>query len=157
LLRLPALLGVLAEGCLLAGRVSEAAAAIKQAVAASGRTGVRWFDPELLRIKGQVAELDGGGSGRMRAEEAFGRALELSRQRGSLAWQLRAALSLARLWAREGRSREARELVRPIYEAFTEGFQTPDLVEARALIDPAAPSGGAPAARPGGTGLQARG
>jgi hypothetical protein len=141
LLRLPALLGVLAEGCLLTGHVSEAAAAIEQALAASERTGVRWFDPELLRIKGEVAQLDQDGSSRTRAEEAFRQALELSRHQGSLAWQLRAALSLARLWAREGRSCEARELVRAIYEVFTEGFQTPDLVEARALIDPAAPLG----------------
>ena len=141
LLRLPALLGVLAEGCVLAGRVSEAAAAIEQALAASERTGIRWCHPELLRIKGQIAQLDGDGSGRTRAEEAFGQALELSRHQGSLAWQLRAAMSLARLWAREGRSREARELVRAIFEIFTEGFQTRDLLEARALIDPAVPRG----------------
>jgi predicted ATPase/DNA-binding winged helix-turn-helix (wHTH) protein len=138
LLRLPALLGVLAEGYALAGRVSEAATTIEQALAASERTGVRWCQPELLRIKGQVAQLDGDGSGRTRAEEAFRQALELSRHQGSLAWQLRAALSLARLWTREGRSRDARELVRPIYEVFTEGFQTRDLLEARAFIDPAA-------------------
>jgi predicted ATPase len=156
LLRLPALLGVLAEGCVLAGRVSEAAAAIEQALAASERTGIRWCHPELLRIKGQIAQLDGDGSGRTRAEEAFGQALELSRHQGSLAWQLRAAMSLARLWTREGRSRDARELVRAIYEVFTEGFQTRDLLEARALIDPAAPLGGAATARPVGTRLQAR-
>jgi predicted ATPase/DNA-binding winged helix-turn-helix (wHTH) protein len=141
-LRLPALLGVLAEGCVLAGRVSEAAAAIEQALAESERTGVRWCQPELLRITGQVAQLDRDGSGRTRAEKAFCQALELSRHQGSLAWQLRAALSLARLWASEGRSREGRELVRAIDEVFTEGFQTRDLVEARALIDAAAPSAG---------------
>jgi predicted ATPase/DNA-binding winged helix-turn-helix (wHTH) protein len=156
LLRLPALLGVLAEGYALAGRVSEAAAAIEQALAESERTGVRWCQPELLRINGLVAQLDGDGSGRTRAEEAFLQALELSRHQGSLAWQLRAAMSLARLWTREGRSRDARELVRAIYEVFTEGFQTRDLLEARALIDPAAPLGGAATARPVGTRLQAR-
>jgi predicted ATPase len=156
LLRLPALLGVLAEAFALAGRVSEATAAIEQALAASERTGVQWCQPELLRIKGEVAQLDGDGSGRTRAEEAFRQALELSRHQDSLAWQLRAALSLARLWAGEGRSREARELVRPIYEFFTEGFQTRDLLEARALIDPAAPSGGVATARPVGTGVRAR-
>jgi predicted ATPase len=131
LVRLPGLLGVLAQGCALAGRVSEAATVIEQALAASERSGVRWCYPELLRIKGQLAQLDGD---RMRAEAAFGRALELSRYHGSLSWQLRAALSLGLLRAREGRSREARELVRPIYQAFTEGFQTRDLLEAKALI-----------------------
>ena len=150
LLRLPALLGVLAEAYLLAGHVSEAAATVEEALAASERTGVRWFDPELLRIRGQVAQLDRDGSGRTCAEETFRQALELSRHQGSLAWQLRTALSLARLWAREGHSREAHELVRAIYELFTEGFQTRDLLEARALIDPAAPSGGAPTMRPRG-------
>jgi predicted ATPase len=104
---------------------------IEQALAASERSGVRWCYPELLRIKGQVAQLDGD---RMRAEAAFSHALELGRHQGSLSWQLRAASSLARLWAREGRSREARELVRPIYLAFTEGFQTRDLLEAKALM-----------------------
>jgi predicted ATPase/DNA-binding winged helix-turn-helix (wHTH) protein len=131
LVRLPGLLGVLAEGCVLAGSASEAATLIEQALAASERSGVRWCYPELLRIKGQVAQLDGD---RMRAEAAFSHALELGRHQGSLSWQLRAASSLARLWAREGRSREARELVRPIYLAFTEGFQTRDLLEAKALM-----------------------
>lgn len=58
----------------------------------------------------------------------------LGRHQGALSWQLRAALSLARLWIQERRSREAHELVRAIYEGFTEGFRTGDLLEARALI-----------------------
>jgi predicted ATPase/DNA-binding winged helix-turn-helix (wHTH) protein len=135
LLRFPALLGVLAEACALTGRVSEAADAVEQAIAASERTGVRWCLPELLRIKGEVALLDADGSGRTRAEDAFNQALELGRHQGALSWQLRAALSLARLWVQERRSREARELVREIYEGFTEGFRTRDLLEARALIN----------------------
>jgi predicted ATPase len=135
LLRFPTLLGVLAEACALTGRVSEAAGAVEQAIAASERTGVRWCLPELLRIKGEIALLDADESGRTRAEEAFNQALELGRHQGALSWQLRAALSLARLWVQERRSREARELVRAIYEGFTEGFRTRDLLEARALIN----------------------
>src|SRR5262249_42876132 len=133
LLRLPALLGVLADGYAMAGDVPEAVTAIQQAIAASERTGIRWCLPELLRIKGQVAQLGEDEGSHARAEEAFGHALELSRHQGSLSWQLRAASSLARLWAREGRSRKARELVRGVYQAFTEGFQTRDLVEAGAF------------------------
>jgi predicted ATPase/DNA-binding winged helix-turn-helix (wHTH) protein len=135
LLRFPPLLGVLAEACALTGRVSEAAGAVEQAIAASERTGVRWCLPELLRIKGEIALLYADGSGRRRAKEAFNQALELGRHQGALSWQLRAALSLARLWIEERRSREARELVQAIYEGFTEGFQTRDLLEARALIN----------------------
>jgi predicted ATPase/DNA-binding winged helix-turn-helix (wHTH) protein len=134
LLRLPALLGVLAEVYALTGRALEAADAIERAIGVSKRTGVRWCLPELLRIKGEVLLQDADGSGRTRAEEAFNQALELGRHQGALSWQLRAASSLARLWIQERRSGEARELVRTIYEGFTEGFRTRDLLEARALI-----------------------
>ena len=135
LLRLPALLGVLAEACALIGRASEAGDAIEQAIAVSHRTGVRWCLPELLRIQGEIMLLDADKSGRTRAEEAFNQALETGRHQGSLSWQLRTTLSLARLQAQDHRSREARERVRAIYEAFTEGFQTKDLQEARALTN----------------------
>jgi predicted ATPase len=135
LLRLPPLLGVLAEAYALTGHVAEAGDTIEQAIAASDRTGVRWCLPELLRIKGEVALLDPGESGHTRAEEAFGQALELGRRQGSLSWQLRTASSLARLQIQEHRSRKARELVRAIYGVFTEGFQTRDLLEARALTN----------------------
>jgi tetratricopeptide (TPR) repeat protein len=135
LLRLPALLGVLAEAYALTGHVAEAGDAIEQAIGASERTGVRRCLPELLRIKGEIALLDPDGSGRTRAEEAFGQALELGRLQGSLSWQLRAASSLARLQVQEPRSRDARERLRAIYGLFTEGFQTRDLLEARALAD----------------------
>jgi predicted ATPase/DNA-binding winged helix-turn-helix (wHTH) protein len=134
LLRLPALLGVLAEAYAMTGHVAEAGDAIEQAIAASERSGVGWCLPELLRIKGEVVLLGRDEGGRARAEKAFGQAFELGRRQGSLSWQLRAALSLARLQVQEHRSREARERVQAIYEGFTEGFQTRDLLEARALI-----------------------
>jgi len=135
LLRLPALFGLLAEAHALTGHVVEAASTIEQAITASKRTGIKWCLPELLRIKGEIALLDADGSGRSRAEEAFRQALELGRQQGSLSWQLRTALSLARSSSQKRRSDEARELVRSIYGVFTEGLQTRDLMEAKALID----------------------
>jgi predicted ATPase/DNA-binding winged helix-turn-helix (wHTH) protein len=135
LLRLPALLGVLAEAYALTGHAAEAGEAIEQAIAESGRTGVGWCLPELLRIKGEIVLLDPDGTGHARAEEALNQALELSHRQDSLSWQLRTALSLARLQTQGHRSREARELVRSIYGAFTEGFQTRDLLEAKALMD----------------------
>jgi predicted ATPase len=135
LLRLPPLLGLLAEVYALIGRVPEARDAIDRAIAESEHTGVGWCRPELLRIKGQVGLLDPDGSGRSRAEEAFNQALELGRQQGSLSWQLRAASSLARSRGQKQRLDEARELVRSIYGAFTEGWQTRDLLEAKALMN----------------------
>ena len=86
--------------------------------------------------KGEFCEIAAIASrDRARAEETFNQALELGRDQSSLSWQLRTTLSLARLRVQEHRSRDARELVRAIYEVFTEGFQTRDLLEARALIN----------------------
>ena len=68
-------------------------------------------------------------------EEYFGRAPTLARRQQAKSWELRAAMSLARLWRDQGKVHQARELLAPVYGWFTEGFDTPDLKEAKALLD----------------------
>ena len=68
-------------------------------------------------------------------EAAFGAALAIARDQAAKWWELRTAVSLARLWRDQGKTAEARDLLAPIYKWFTEGFDTPDLIEAKALLD----------------------
>ena len=70
-----------------------------------------------------------------KAEDHFRRALEIAREQEAKMWELRAALSLARLWAEQGKRQKACDLLAPIYDWFTEGFDTPDLKDAKALLD----------------------
>jgi predicted ATPase len=95
------------------------------------RTGERWFEAELHRLKGELV-LIGNQAG---AEACFQRALAVARAQSARAWELRAATSLARLWAGQGRRIEAHGLLAPIYGWFTEGFDTADLKDAKALLD----------------------
>ena len=88
--------------------------------------------PELLRVKGELLLRDGAIDD---AEDHFRRALEDARGRGVAGWELRAASSLARLWHAQGRTRQARTLLVPVYRRFTEGLKTTDLVGAKALLD----------------------
>lgn len=91
-----------------------------------------WCLAELLRTRGELALRQGGDA---EAEADFLRALDLARQQGTPSWELRAATSLARLRRDQGRRGEARDLLAGIYDRFTEGFATADLVAARALIE----------------------
>jgi predicted ATPase len=75
------------------------------------------------------------GENRAQAEGCFYRALEIARQQSARAFELRAATSLARLWAGQGKRAQARDLLAPVYGWFTEGFETQDLKDARALLD----------------------
>jgi predicted ATPase len=97
-------------------------------------TGERAPEAELHRLYGELllrqAVLDAP-----QAEAYFQRALDVARHQQARSWELRAAMSLARLWQAQGKRAEARELLAPIYTWFTEGFDTADLQEARALLD----------------------
>ena len=79
--------------------------------------------------------LDRSARNKAKAEAAFREALEVARAQGAKSLELRAATSLARLWGENKRKSEARELLAPVYDWFTEGFDTPDLKEAKALLD----------------------
>jgi predicted ATPase len=123
---------LLARACEIAGQVEEALTLLEDALQIVERTGERWFTAELYRHKGRLLLPQGQSEA---AEELYGRALSIAREQGARLWELRAAVSLARL--RHGRDRhaQARDLLAPLYGWFTEGFDTPDLKQAKALIE----------------------
>jgi class 3 adenylate cyclase/predicted ATPase len=127
-------LPVLAEACLAAARVEEGLSAVREALAEAAETEVRFYEGELDRLEGELvlASTEADESG---AEASFRNAIALARRRDAKPWELRAATSLARLLARQGRREEARGLLAPVYDWFSEGFDTADLKEAKALLD----------------------
>jgi predicted ATPase/DNA-binding winged helix-turn-helix (wHTH) protein len=129
-----AFLSPLAEVLAEAGSVNEALAAAEEAVERASRNKNYWCLPEALRIKGGLFLLE-GRSVIAAAEDHFRQALDWARRQGALSWELRAATSLARLWRDQARSKEARELLAPVYNRFTEGFATTDLKEAKRLLE----------------------
>ena len=90
---------------------------------------------ELLRIKGELLLQDATGRPVSAAEDCFRAALDVARQQGALFWELRGALSLARLRVTEGRHNDAKAILAPIYDQFTEGFETADLRAARDILN----------------------
>ena len=90
---------------------------------------------ELLRIKGELVLSEGGPDAAEAAEDHFRQALDWARRQGALSWELRAATSLARLWRDQNRTKAAREILAPVYDRFTEGFETTDLKAAKLLLD----------------------
>jgi predicted ATPase/DNA-binding winged helix-turn-helix (wHTH) protein len=129
-------LGELAGGLGRAGQVAQGFEAIDEALARSERNEDRWCVAELLRIKGELLLLlQGGFGGAPAVEDHYRQALGWARRQGALSWELRAATSLARLLHDQKRSPEAIALLAPIYNRFTEGFETADLRAAKALID----------------------
>jgi predicted ATPase/DNA-binding winged helix-turn-helix (wHTH) protein len=129
-----AFLSQLAEVLAAVGYVNEAHAAAEEAVERASRNKNYWCLPEALRIKGGLLLLQGDDD-IAPAEDHFRQALDWARRQGALSWELRAATSLARLWRDRGRSKEARELLAPVYNRFTEGFATADLKEAKGLLE----------------------
>src|SRR5205823_2532044 len=95
----------------------------------------RWCVAELLRIKGELILSEGGPDAAEAAEDHFTQALDWARRQGALSWELRAATSLARLWRGQNRTKAAREILAPVYDRFTEGFETTDLNSAKLLLD----------------------
>jgi predicted ATPase len=130
----PYLLGLQAEGQRRVGQVPEALALAKEALAKTERTGGGWFEPELHRLYGE-ALLRTEQPNMREAEACFHRALSVAREQSAKWWELRAARSLARLWTHQGQRQRAYDLLAPAYGWFTEGFETQDLKDARALLD----------------------
>ena len=94
----------------------------------------RWCEAEVNRVAGTIA-LRSPEPDAAKAEACFERALAVARQQQAKSWELRAAMSMARLWRDQGKRKEARDLLAPVYGWFTEGFDTRDLKEAKALLD----------------------
>jgi predicted ATPase len=129
---MPHHIALVARAHAIAGQVEEALTQFDDALQMIERTGERWLEAELNRRKGQLL-LRQGLSGA--AEELYCKALSVAREQEAKLWELRAAESLARLRRDQGRRAEARELLEPVYSWFTEGFDTKDLKNAKALLD----------------------
>ena len=104
-------------------------------MALAERQGESCWEAELYRLKGELLLMRGKVEDGTEAEACFRRALAVARKQRAGSWELRAATGLCRLWHEQGREAEARELLQGIYGWFTEGFDTADLEEARALLD----------------------
>ncbi len=128
----PYQIALLATACEIAGQVEEAVVLLDDAQGIAGRTGERWLAAELYRHKGWLLLRRGQPEA---AEDSYREALSIAAEQEAKLWELRACVSLARLRRDQGRPAEARDLVAPIYGWFTEGFDTPDLKEAKVLLD----------------------
>ena len=149
------LLALLAEAYGKADRVEEGLATVAEALAFVARTKERFYEAELHRLQGELilqkfkarpeqsrrvqdskpvlSEVE-GFNGEEEAEACFHKAIEIAQKQEAKSWELRAATSLARLWQQQGKMAEARELLSPVYNWFTEGFDTADLKDAKALL-----------------------
>jgi predicted ATPase len=131
---LPAWLSLLARAYVELGQFDQAQRHIGEAMTAVETTKQKWYEAEVYRIAGEIAlmslETDAA-----KAEACFERAIAIARAQQAKSWELRAAISMARLWREQGKRDEARQLLTPIYAWFTEGFDTLDLKQPKALLD----------------------
>ena len=125
---------LLAEAYLKVGRMEEALNALNESFATLQKTGERFYESELYRLKGELL-LAQDAANAAQAEQSFRTAIEISRRQKAKSWELRATMSLARLLDKQGRRDEARAMLADIYGWFTEGFDTADLKNAKALLD----------------------
>jgi predicted ATPase len=126
-------LSILASTHAALGKFDDAWHCITKAMTAMESDKEKWFEVEVNRIAGEVARKSPAPH-TAKSEEYFDRALTVARQQQAKSWELRAAMSLARLWRSQGKVQQARELLAPVYGWFTEGFDTRDLKEAKALL-----------------------
>jgi len=142
-------LALLAEACGKTGQVEEGLTALAEALAAADKTGERWCEAELYRLKGELTlqqfkiqsskfKVDNPQSAfrnpQSEAEACFLKAIDIVRRQQAKSLELRAVMSLARLWQSQGKKAEARQMLAGIYGWFTEGFDTKELQEAKALL-----------------------
>ena len=128
---MPFCLVTLAEVCGQAGQPEEGLKRLAEAAALVETTKERWAEAEIHRMRGMLLL---SMQEEAAAENSYRRALAVARQQQAKFWELRAAMSMARLWLDQGKPRQARELLAPVYRWFSEGFDTLDLREAKALL-----------------------
>ena len=142
----PKFLSLLAEAYGKVGQAEEGLTVLAEALAMVNKNGERVWKAELYRLKGELSlqlkqvetsqdKSEVKTNPEAEAEECFCKAIEIARRQSAKAWELRAVMSLSRLWQRQGKKAEARQLLMEIYNWFTEGFDTKDLQEAKALLE----------------------
>jgi predicted ATPase len=127
-------LALLAEACGTGGQPAEGLRVLAEAVTVAHNIGERWFEAERHRLKGELL-LALSVDNQVEAEACFQQALTVARQQQAKSWELRVAMSLSRLWQSQGKRQAAHDLLAPVYGWFTEGFDTADLQDAKALLD----------------------
>ncbi|MCI0419768.1 MAG: AAA family ATPase, partial [Acidobacteria bacterium] len=140
----PHMLALLAEALGKAGRPEEGLMVLAEALVVSRQSGHRYYDAELYRLKGELLLLQAGGRHvslaatdevEAQAESCFNEAIRMAQKQRAKFWELRAGMSLARLYQKQGRKEEARRMLGETYGWFTEGFDTADLKEAKEMLD----------------------
>ena len=133
---LPLFQALAGEAHLLINDLPRARIAIEEGLAVALRNEEGLYQAELYRLRGEIAcrEITDSQSAAALAEQDYARAIEIAQTQHAKSWELRATLSLARLWITQGRAQAARERLARVYAWFTEGFDTPDLKEAAALL-----------------------
>jgi predicted ATPase len=127
----PLLLNFAMQAQIAIGRLDDAAATLGD-VDAMIEAGQRWGEAETRRVEGDLLLTRGDAAA---AEACWRRAIAIAQAQGAASWKLRASMSMARLWRDQGKRNQARELLAPVYGWFTEGFDTLDLKQAKALLD----------------------
>ncbi|HEX3522371.1 MAG TPA: hypothetical protein VHT52_09820, partial [Stellaceae bacterium] len=130
----PIFLAFLAAALGETGAIAEGVKVLSEAFDIASASGQKWADAELYRLRGNLL-IGSPSSDQAEVEACFRKALSIAREQGTRGFELRAAVSLARLLQDQERCTEARELLAPVYGWFTEGFNTYDLKEAKALLD----------------------
>ena len=124
---------LLVRGCLKAGHLDDALDALERARTEAQQNNEHWWDAELARLEGELRLAQGADSDVV--ETAYFQAIKIAQSQAAKSLELRAAMSLARLWAQQDKKAEAYTLLAEVYHWFTEGFDTADLQEAKALLD----------------------
>jgi predicted ATPase len=135
-------LGEFADALARVGRAAEGRRTIDEALARAERNEERWYEPELLRIKGEIVLRAAHPNASEEAERCFLESIDLSRRQETIAWRLRAATSLARLRVQNKRIAEARDMLAPLYAEFGEGLNTADVRAAKELLEQFVTKGG---------------
>ena len=130
----PYFLALLSETYGKGGQVEEGLGVLNDTLAMLDKSGERWWEAELHRLKGELL-LVVSSNNNFQAEACFNKAFEIARRQSAKSLELRAAMSLGRLWQQKGKKEKARQMVAEVYAWFTEGFDTPDLKEAGRLLD----------------------
>jgi len=127
-------LAILAEAHGTIGQPEAGLTVLAEALTLADTTGERWYEPELYRLKGELL-LQQSSDNQAEAETCFQQAIAIAQNQQAKSWELRTTTSLARLWQQQGKRDEARQVLGEVYYWFTEGFDTADLQEAKALLE----------------------